>query len=157
MRKLIYPFSLLVLAGSLFAADPFAGTWKHNAAKSKFAGPDPALKELTVVIEDQGDRAAVTGKGTASDGSPIANKYTVVRTGGEATYSEGAPAPGVSVVFPKRTADTNTAVSMTMKDGKVLETTRGVVSADGKTMRLSVKGTDGQGKPFESVQVFDKQ
>jgi hypothetical protein len=44
-----------------------------------------------------------------------------------------------------------------MKDGKVLETTRGVVSGDGKTMRLTVKGTDAQGKPFESVQVFDKQ
>jgi hypothetical protein len=157
MHKLVYPFSVLVLAGSLFAADPFAGTWKLNVAKSKFGGPDPSPKELTVVIEDQGERAAVTGKGTASDGSPISNKYTVIKTGGEANYSEGAPPPGVSVVFPKRKADTNTAVSTTMKDGKVLETTRGVVSGDGKTMRLTVKGTDAQGKPFESVQVFDKQ
>lgn len=157
MHKLVYPLSVLVLASSLFAADPFAGTWKLNVAKSKLGGPGPAPKELTVLIEDQGDRAAVTGKGTASDGSPISNKYTVVRTGGEATYSEGAPPPGVSLVFAKRKADTNTAVSTTMKDGKVLDTTRGVVSADGKTMRLTVKGTDAQGKPFESVQMFDKQ
>ena len=30
--------SLFLLAGSLFAADPFVGTWKLNVAKSKHGG-----------------------------------------------------------------------------------------------------------------------
>jgi hypothetical protein len=42
-------------------------------------------------------------------------------------------------------------------DGKVIQTHRGVVSADGKSFRLIEKGTDPQGKKYGSVQVWDKQ
>jgi hypothetical protein len=38
MHKL-YPLAMFLLAGSLFAADPFAGTWKLNLAESKFGDP----------------------------------------------------------------------------------------------------------------------
>jgi hypothetical protein len=31
-----------------------------------------------------------------------------------------------------------------------------VVSKDGKTMQMSTKGTDAQGKPYETVEVFDR-
>ena len=40
MHKLLYPLTVFLLAGSLFAADPFAGTWNLNLSKSKFGGPD---------------------------------------------------------------------------------------------------------------------
>jgi hypothetical protein len=156
MCKTFYPLSLFLLAGSLFAADPFAGTWKLDVAKSKFAGPNPAPKEETLVIEVAGDQATVTIKGTAADGSPISIKYTVPRTGGPVQYLEGGP-PGVSSVFAKRRADSGIGDSTDTKDGKVIRTTRAVVSTDGKSMRGTIKGTDAQGKKFETVDVWDKQ
>jgi hypothetical protein len=156
MCKTFYPLSLFLLAGSLFAANPYAGSWKLNIAKSKFAGPDPAPKELTLVVEEAGDQVTVTGKGTAADGSPISWKYTTPGTGGPVQFLEGAT-PGVSTVFAKRKADSGIADSTDTKDGKVIQTAHSVVSADGKSFRGTIKGTDPQGNKFESVTVWDKQ
>jgi len=41
--------------------------------------------------------------------------------------------------------------------GKYKATARGVISADGKTMTVTSKGTDADGKAFTSTLVFDKQ
>jgi hypothetical protein len=158
MRELWHLLPVLLLAGSLFAADPFDGTWKANVAKSKFAGPQAAPKELTAVVEEQGDRVMVTVKGVAADGSPISVKYSVSKTGGEAaTFSEGGPPPGISDVYAKKKADAHSLDATTMKDGKAIETAHSVVSGDGKTFRTITKGVDAQGKPFESVTVWERQ
>jgi hypothetical protein len=69
MRKLLYPLAAFLLTSSLFAADPFLGTWKLNIAKSKYTGANPAPKDLTIVVETHGDQVIVSGKGTAADGS----------------------------------------------------------------------------------------
>ena len=158
MHKLWYPLTVCLMAGSLFAADPFAGTWKVDIAKSKYSGPDKPPKEATVVIEEHGDQVAVSVKGTGADGSPISVKYTVVRTGGEAAkFSEGGPPAGVSVVYAKKKADARSLDTTTTRDGKVIETGHGAVSADGKTFTITSKGTDPQGKAFETVQVYERQ
>ncbi len=47
-RKALAGF--LGLSGLVFAADPFAGTWKLNVSKSKTTN-----REETVVIADQGN------------------------------------------------------------------------------------------------------
>jgi hypothetical protein len=39
MHKMAYPLTTLLLAGSLFAGNPFVGTWKLNVAQSNFEGP----------------------------------------------------------------------------------------------------------------------
>ena len=156
MCKTLYPLSLFLLAGSLFAADPFAGTWKLNVANSKIVGPNPAPKELTAVVEVAGDQVTVTVKGTAADGSPISVKYTTPGTGGPVQFLEGAT-PGVSSVFAKKKADSRISDSTDTKEGKVIQTTHWVVSPDGKSLRATIKGIDAQGKKFESVEVWDKQ
>jgi hypothetical protein len=84
-------------------------------------------------------------------------KYTVLAAGGPVQFLEGAPGPGVSLVFAKRKAGSGISDFTETKDGKVLSTGHAVVSADGKSMRATVKGTDAQGKKFERVDVFDKQ
>jgi hypothetical protein len=43
------------------------------------------------------------------------------------------------------------------KGGKVTGTFRGVVSPDGKTLTITTKGTDAQGRPENNVVVYDKQ
>jgi hypothetical protein len=156
MCKTFYPLSLVLLAGSLFAADPFAGTWKLNVSKSKFAGPNPAPKELTLVSEEAGEQATATLKGTAVNGSPISIKFTNPITGGPVQFLEGGT-PGVSSVTAKRKAGSAIVDFTDTKDGKVIQTSHYVVSADGKSIRGTIKGTDAQGKKFEGVEVWDKQ
>jgi hypothetical protein len=154
--------SLFLLAGSLFAADPFVGTWKFNAAKSKLAkheGAAPREKESTTVVAVVDGQFKVTSTGTSVDGSPISVKYTVPRTGGPIQWLEGGPPPGSGITSTqaKTKADSNTIDATNEKDGKVYETMHFVVSADGKSMRVITKGTDPQGKKYEDVGVCDKQ
>lgn len=155
MHQPLYPLTIFLLAASLFAADssPFVGTWKLNLAKSKLAGPNPAPKELTFFGEVT---STANIKGTASNGSPISIKYTVPQTGGPVQFLEGGT-PGVSAVLAKRKADSRVADWTDTKDGKVIATEHTVVSADGKSFRNTMKGTDPQGKKFERVEVWDRQ
>ena len=156
MQRWMYPLSLFVLTGSLFAADPFAGTWKLNSAQSKFA-PGQGMKEGTQVILEQGDHVMVTTKGVAADGSKVSVNFTVSTSGGEAAkFLEGGPPPGVSVMYAKKKTDAKVVDTTTVKDGKVLETGHTELSGDGKSLRLVTKGTDAQGKPYESVLVADR-
>jgi hypothetical protein len=43
------------------------------------------------------------------------------------------------------------------KDGRVVLTAHVVVAADGKTRTVTTTGTDGKGKKYRSVAVYDKQ
>lgn len=152
--------SLFLLAGSLFAADPFVGTWKLNVAKSKHGGgPLPAAKEETSVVAVADGQFIITVTGTAADGSPISMKETVPRTGGPVQWQEGGPPPGsgITSTLAKTKADSKTLDSADSKEGKVYETQHFVVSADGKSMHVTAKGTDPQGKKYENVEVWDKQ
>ncbi len=156
MHKLLFPLTVFLLAGSLFSAEPFAGTWKLNVAKSKFGGPDKPPKEYTMVIQEQGDNFVVTITGVAADGSPISRQYTRSRTGGEAKYSEGALPAGTSIVWGKRKADSRSFDMKAMQDGEVIQTTSSVVSNDGKTSTTTSKGTDDEGNPYQTVQVYNR-
>jgi len=158
MHNLLYLLPVLLLASSLFAADPFAGTWKLNLAKSKFGGPTKPPKELTIMIQEQGDQGFDTVKGVAADGSPISDRYAFTNTGGEVKVLEGGGGfpPGTSGVLAKRKADSLTKDwTITLPSGAVV-TEHDVVSNDGKTMQMTIKGTDAQGNPYETVEVFDR-
>jgi hypothetical protein len=152
--------SLFVLAGSLFAADPFVGTWKLNVAQSKYSGGQgPAPKEITLVVAVADGQVTDTLTGTAADGSPLLMKYRVPRTRGPLQWLEGGPpsASGITSTLAQTKADSDTAEFIDTKDGKVIQTTRAVASATGKSMRVVTKGTDPQGKKYETVEVYDKQ
>jgi hypothetical protein len=153
--NLLTPF---LLAGSLFAADPFAGTWKLNLAKSTFEGPMKPPKELTIVIQEQGDQGFDTVTSVPAAGSPISYTGTFPNTGGEVKILEGGggfPA-GTSGVLAKRKADSRTRDWTITLPSRVTLQEHDVVSKDGKTMQMSTKGTDAQGKPYETVEVFDR-
>lgn len=61
--------------GLLGAEGPFAGTWKLNVAKSKFA-KGHEIKELTVTAKYEGDTAMVTANGMDGAGKAISVKYS---------------------------------------------------------------------------------
>lgn len=159
MHKLLYTLTVFLLAGPLFAADPFAGTWKLNVAKSRFDGPlGPAPKEATLVREDQGDQWVDTTKIVPVDGSPISIKLAVAKTGGELKLLgllEGQLPPG-SGVLAKRKADSRSAYfEITL--GRITAIEHDVVSKDGKTLTLTYEGTDDRGKHWRRAEVYDRQ
>ena len=151
MRKIMYLIVILAVAIPLFAADLFVGTWKLDPAKSKYtAGSAP--KDVTLVIEEQGDNYQVTATGSYADGSPISVKYTVPKAGGTGTAQEG-PFDNVTSKRISARARENTY----SKDGKQTISRLIDVSQDGKTMRITVKGIDPQGKPLTGTDVLNKQ
>ena len=154
VKKLLVGLALVGFTGTLFAADAFTGTWKLNVAKSKLA-PGTEVKDLTVVVAEQGENLAVTVKGTAGDGTPISVKYAFPMKGGAVSYTEGAPTTGATGATKRVNATTINGTSSL--NGKEVASSHTVVSADGKTLTRTVKGTDAQGKPYQNTEVYEKQ
>jgi hypothetical protein len=158
MKRIVLNVSLLlsvlaVMAVTLFAADTAAGTWKLNAAKSKFTG-SVVIKSQTDVREATPDGGMkVTRTGQSADGTPIKGSYTYKYDGKE------YPATGLAfdVLAVKRVDANKTTFEVKKTGGKYHVTGQTVISADGKTMTQTAKGTDADGKPISSTVVFDKQ
>ena len=139
---------------TLLAADVFTGTWKLNVAKSKIAA-GMEVKEVTVVVAEQGANLAITATGTAGDGTPISVKYTIPAKGGAVSYMEGAPASGATGMVKRVNA--NTIDGTTSLNGKEIGSTHTVLSADGKSLTRVVKGVDPQGKAFQNTEIYERQ
>ena len=154
MKTLVLGLMLLCFTGTLLAADAFSGTWKLNVEKSKLAA-GTEVKEITVVITEQGDNLAVNVTGTAGDGTPISVKYTLPAKGGAVSYIEGAPPSGATATTKRVNASTIDSTSSL--NGKEVGSTHTVVSADGKTLTRVVKGVDAQGKAFQNTELYERQ
>src|SRR4029450_12581189 len=154
LKKLAVGLTLLSFSGTLVAADPFSGTWKLNVAKAKVAA-GTEVKELTVVVAEQGDNLAVTVKGTAGDGKPISVQYTLPAKGGPVSYTEGAPASGATAITKRVNASTIDSTSSL--NGKEVGSTHAVIAADGKTLTRVVTGVDAQGKAYQNTEVYERQ
>ena len=100
MRSAMLWPAVLGLAGSLWAADPFVGTWEFKIAKSKFPpGTLAPSKKITGVTPEAGDQLEVTNAGTQTDGSPLATRFTDPQKGGILTYQDGGPAKPQTIVI----------------------------------------------------------
>jgi hypothetical protein len=151
MRKLLSLLALLVVATPLFAAEPFAGTWTLNTAKTKYTTGTPP-KNATLVIEEQGTNLQTTVTGTSSDGSPISVKFTVPISGGTGSIQAG-DANGIT----SKRISANVRENIYTKDGKEIRSRHIVISKDGKTMTSRVKGMNPSGQPVDGTDVYDKQ
>ena len=151
MRYAKLAFVFLGLAAILVAAEPFAGTWKLNSAKTKYK-TGTAPKEQTVTISEAGTDLDVTLSGTAADGGAIMSHYTVPAQGGDGKIIQST----YEAVSGKRIGPNEREITYS-KGGKAMLTAHSRVSADGKTLTVNVKGTDAQGKPVVGVAVYDKQ
>jgi hypothetical protein len=156
MKRLLTFATVVVL--TVFASDlllaqsnSFVGTWRLNSAKTKYTSGAPP-KEETVTIQMTDDRDQTSANGIAADGSTFSLKYEVPDKGGTGKVLDG-PFDAVSA----KRVDDNTIDSTFMKGGKEIRHIHGVVSKDGKTLRVALKGTDAQGKPAAGVLIFEKQ
>lgn len=141
----------LASAGVAQTSDPRIGTWKLNVAKSKYSpGPAPKSGGVTFSAAGQGTKVAVETVGV--DGSKIPWEYTA-NFDGKPYPVKGNP--DGDMVVAKRVNPNTVETSYTLK-GKPTTVNTAVVSADGKTLTVTSKGTNGQGQKIDNVQVFEK-
>jgi len=132
-------------------ANPRIGTWHLNVAKSTFS-PGPAPKSQVLTIKAAGAGEKVTSESVLATDAKTVSVYT-------ANY-DGKPYPitgseTADTVTLKR-VDANTSERTDSKGGKAVQTLIRVVSKDGKTMTVTIKGTNAQGQAVNNVVVFEK-
>jgi hypothetical protein len=138
-------------AAMCFAADPQMGTWKLNATKSKIT--PGTLKFTTVTFKNMFGKVKVAGDGIDADGKPVHTEWTGNFDGKDYPVT-GDP---ISDTRSYTKVDDRTLDLTVKKGGKVIDTGRIVVSADGKSRTVTVSGTTPKGKKFKNVVVYDKQ
>ena len=142
----------LSVSVSLWAADPAIGTWKLNLAKSKYS-PGPPPKSATITYEAHGDGITRTGQSVGADGHTTSLQYTANFDGKDYPVTGSSTADTIAL----KRIDAHTGEATLKKGGKTVSTARRVVSQDGKTLTLTIKGTNAQGQPMHNVAVYEKQ
>ena len=121
-------------------------------AKSQY-NPGPPVQSLTVKVEPAGQGEKASTEGVSADGTRTATQYTANFDGKDYPLT-GSPA--ADAVALKR-IDARTTERTDKKAGTVAQTLRRVVSQDGKTMTVTVKGKNAQGQDMNNVLLFEKQ
>jgi hypothetical protein len=152
--EIIFLGLLITTAGVCAATEDLSlGTWELNLERSHFS-PKAPVKSLTIVREAAVDGGVgITTTGEWADGKELNSRYVVKYDGKEHAVGD---APWDKVSVRQANAHTLTAV-MKKTGGKYSSTDRMEVSQDGKTMTVTSKGTDEEGKPFTHTMVFEKQ
>lgn len=150
--KLIVAVALA--AAVMYGGDNSVGVWKRNVESTKYADANP--NPITYLIMT---RIAVPGglkiisKGNRKDGSKIDYTVTVLYDG------KDYPVSGVGSVFDTIAVtriDDDHFPSVTKK-GKYHMEGMTTISNGGKTMTITNKGTDANGKETSFTVVWDKQ
>jgi hypothetical protein len=144
--------AVLALTVIAWGADSNVGTWKLNLDKSKYS-PGPAPKSQTLTIEASDGGIKYTSDGENAEGSSVHVEFTAKYDGMDNPVT-GSPA--FDSIALKR-IDANTIESTTKKDGTVMATSRTVISKDGKTRTVTIKGKNAKGQDVNNVVVYDKQ
>jgi hypothetical protein len=120
--------------------------------KSKFS-PSAPVKSLTATREATNDGVKVTTTGERADGTPINGSYTAKYDGKEYPVT-GAPYDSIAI----KQVNENTFTTVQKNSGtKYNTTTRAVISKDGKTIKVTVRGTGADGNPIRYTMVYEKQ
>jgi hypothetical protein len=127
------------------------GTWHLNVAKSKYS-PGPAPKSQVLTIEAAGAGEKVTSESVTATGAKNTTVYTANYDGKPYPIKGSETADAVTL----KRVDANTSERTDSKAGKAVQTFVRVVSKDGKTMTVTIKGTNAQGQAVNNVVVFEK-
>jgi len=142
---------MLTISGSVLAADPFAGTWKMNIAKSHF-DPGPAPKSSTVTFSQDGD--SLVGKVNRIDSAGKSTSATIrYKFDGKAYPYEGPYGKGTISITR---VDERHTVSTVKLDGGGVLTQNTVISADGKTRTMKTAGTNDSGQKVDNTVIYER-
>lgn len=147
----VLALAIPALQVSAQSADPVNGTWNLNLAKSKFSGSPPQSEMRTYEVSGDSvktstDRVDSQGKRVHTEAAPKydGKDYPIIGN------------PDADTVAVTRVDAYSTASTLKKAGRTVIKTTRSVAK-DGKTMTITVKGTNAKGEKIDNVLVFDKQ
>jgi len=141
---------------SFAGANPFVGTWKLDAKRSKFIRGDPSFMFATMQIEStanglKSSASAATGEGLATDFT-----FSCTLDGTPCKVTTALPMRGstaLDMISLKR-IDDHTIAATGMRNGKLVYKDQRVVSADGDTMTVTREGTTPEGRKYQSTIVL---
>jgi hypothetical protein len=149
MRVFLCTLLMIATAVPAFAADKFVGTWKMNAQKS--SGPEVDTDGMLVAV-DEGGMQSITVTGKAPDGTSFKTQFSVPMHGGQGKIVE-APYNGVRAKpFTANTSD----ITFTT-DNKPGMHVRSVLSEDGKVMTTTRQVMSGPAKPGTYTDVWERE
>jgi hypothetical protein len=146
-------------SASAQAADPLAGTWKLNLAKSTFDPPELAQKSITASYHVEGDTITASLEGVDYLGRTTRSEYTATFDGRDHPSRgtlDGKPVSTQDAISWKK-IDDRTYEVLNKLNGRVLTTQRIVIAADGKTRTTTITGTNAQGQTVHNVLFFERQ
>ncbi len=144
---------VLTAAGNVGFAqtDPHSGTWVLNLEKSKYA-PGTAPKSQTSVFTADGQGIKVVTNAVLASG-PSKTEYTATFDGKDHPVKGNADWDTTAL----KRVDARTIEFTRKKGGKVVQTARSEVAADGKTRTVTVTGVNAQGQKVNTVALYTKQ
>jgi hypothetical protein len=133
--------------------NPEVGTWKLNVAKSTYS-PGPAPKSATVKFEAVGGGRKGIVDQTQADGSMNHWESTANYDGKDNSITGNNPLADTLALTRINATTTQTIYK---KAGKVTTTLTSVISADGKTLTITIKGKNPAGVTVNIVSIYDRQ
>lgn len=137
------------------AANPWNGTWKLNADKSKAPGGRIPHPSSTNIIEIRGDTMHLIAEQTDTSGKLERVEYTAKFDGKEYPVKATPPGPQPYTISLKR-IDPRTREFVEVI-GTFTIKGRDVLSEDGKSFDRIVNSKDAEGRDTSVIQVFEKQ
>ena len=127
--------------------DPWVGTWKLDVPPS-----NANVRSLTVRLEAIPNGVRTVTDSVDAKGNATHTEITGMFDGKE--YEMKGAAMPTTRVYRRVGRDYEYE---TRVNGKLMNISRGAVSADGKTRTVTTTGTDAQGKPTTNVAILQKQ
>jgi hypothetical protein len=144
--------SPVLVAQSSQALDRFAGTWRLNLAKSKYApGPGPKSQTVAVKVSEGGFLAAIDTVNAEGQQTHI---DILAKFDGRDHVLKGATQP---TTWTLKWMDDYSYEFVTKVNGKTTTTTRVSLSRDGKVQTVTTTGTNAQGQPVNNSTIFERQ
>jgi hypothetical protein len=125
----------LILAPTLWAADPIIGTWKLDVSKSSYK-PGPAPLSQTRVYAPSPNGVTVTVTTTFAEGVAEVATYESVADGKDYPVTGRSPEDAVSMLK----VDDHVSQASLKHAGKLIAFVLREVSEDGKTMQITYTG-----------------
>jgi polyisoprenoid-binding protein YceI len=141
------------------ATESLAGTWKLNAAKSKYDPASLSNKSGTTTFTFSGNNVTANINQVNAQDQKVHVEYTATLDGADHPWKgtiDGKPNTGQDAVSFKK-LDAHTYHVENKLKGKVVTTNHIVVAADGKSRTVTITGTNAQGQKIHHVVVYDKQ
>ena len=146
--------ALVVFGGTALAqSDTSLGNWKLNLAKSTYDPGPPPMSETRVYEPWETNGVKATHIRVQADGTRVTFGFSAHYDGKDYTYTGSPDYDSIAL----RRVDANTIEATLKKSGKVVQTTKAVVSGNGKVRTITYTGMNAKGQKVNNVAIFDKQ